>query len=75
MNSVPASVTPGKRLPDAAAAMRALLDSVRALTGDDAYERYLVRHQSTHPEAPALSPADFYTSEVERRYSGVARCC
>ncbi|NBT06800.1 MAG: putative selenoprotein, partial [Betaproteobacteria bacterium] len=37
-------------------ALRALLDSVRQLTGDDAYERYLSRHQALHPERPALSP-------------------
>lgn len=55
--------------------LRALLDTVRALTGDDAYERYLVRHHGLHPDLPALSPAEFYASEVERRYSGVARCC
>jgi len=48
---------------------------LRALTGDDAYERYLVRHHALHPDQPALSPADFYASEIERRYSGVARCC
>ncbi len=58
-----------------AAALRALLDTVRALTGDDAYERYLARHRSVHSEVPALSPADFYASEIERRYSGVSRCC
>jgi uncharacterized short protein YbdD (DUF466 family) len=57
------------------ASLRALLDTVRALTGDDAYERYLERHLAVHPELPALSPAAFYASEVERRYSGVARCC
>jgi uncharacterized short protein YbdD (DUF466 family) len=56
-------------------ALRALLDSVRQLTGDDAYERYLSRHQVIHPERPALSPAAFYAAEVERRYSGVTRCC
>ncbi|MBU3693794.1 MAG: YbdD/YjiX family protein [Rhodocyclaceae bacterium] len=55
--------------------MRALLDTVRALTGDDAYERYLARHQALHPQLPALSPADFYASEIERRYNGVTRCC
>ncbi len=57
------------------ASLKALLDTVRALTGDDAYERYLERHRAVHPELPALSPAAFYASEVERRYSGVARCC
>ena len=56
-------------------ALRAVLDSIRALTGDDAYERYLARHNALHPDLPALSPAAFYASEIERRYSGVSRCC
>lgn len=59
----------------AAARLRALIATVRALTGDDAYERYLSRHRARHPELPVLSPSDFYASEIERRYSGVARCC
>jgi len=59
----------------AASRLRALLATVRALAGDDAYERYLERHLAKHPELPAMSPSDFYASEVERRYSGVARCC
>lgn len=57
------------------AALRAVLDSIRALTGDDAYERYLQRHRTRHPDVPALSPAAFYASEIERRYSGITRCC
>ncbi len=57
------------------ATLQALLDTVRALTGDDAYERYLTRHRALHPDLVALSPADFYASEIERRYSGVSRCC
>jgi len=56
-------------------ALQALLDTVRALTGDDAYERYLIRHRALHPDVAALSPAEFYASEIERRYSGVSRCC
>ena len=35
------------------ATLQALLDTVRALTGDDAYERYLTRHRALHPEVSA----------------------
>ncbi len=73
-----AAVTPDRPEPvpgGSAGRLRALLDSIRALTGDDAYERYLQRHQATHPEQAVLSPAEFYAAEIERRYSGVTRCC
>ncbi len=66
---------PGSDGGSTAARLRALIATVRALTGDDAYERYLSRHCARHPELPVLSPSDFYASEIERRYSGVARCC
>ena len=73
MSGVPTD--PGIDGGSAAARLRALIATVRALTGDDAYERYLSRHRAQHPELPALTPSDFYASEIERRYSGVVRCC
>ncbi len=47
---------------------------LRALSGDDAYERYLTHHARAHP-GPALSRKDFYRQREERKWSGVSRCC
>jgi uncharacterized short protein YbdD (DUF466 family) len=47
---------------------------LRALSGDDAYERYLTHHARAHA-GPALSRGDFYREREERKWSGVRRCC
>ena len=48
-------------------------DYLRAVMGDQAYERYLevAKRTGTRP----LSAEDFYLDSVKRRYSTVSRCC
>jgi uncharacterized short protein YbdD (DUF466 family) len=48
---------------------------LREMSGDDAYERYLVHHQATHPEQPALSRRAFFRLQQEHRFEGINRCC
>lgn len=43
--------------------------------GDLAYHRYLAHQRAVHPEAEPLSRQAFYLQAVERRYTGVNRCC
>jgi len=59
----------------AAHGMRTLWGWLRALSGDDAYERYLTRHGRQHPGACPLTRRDFYLEEQRRKWSGVSRCC
>jgi uncharacterized short protein YbdD (DUF466 family) len=47
---------------------------LRAVSGDDAYERYLTHHARTHP-GPAMSRRAFYEEREKRKWSGVSRCC
>lgn len=47
---------------------------LRALSGDDAYERYLTHHARAHAGAP-LSRRAFYAQREERKWSGISRCC
>jgi uncharacterized short protein YbdD (DUF466 family) len=49
--------------------------TLRALLGDDAYERYLAHVRSRHPDRVPLGRGDFYRAELERRWSQVSRCC
>lgn len=46
---------------------------VRAVMGDQAYERYV--EVAKRRGATPLSAADFYVDSVKRRYSTVSRCC
>ena len=47
---------------------------LRALSGDDAYERYLKHHARAHA-GPPLSRRAFYEEREARKWSGVSRCC
>ncbi|MBS0364740.1 MAG: YbdD/YjiX family protein [Proteobacteria bacterium] len=49
--------------------------ALRTLSGDDAFERYLLHHQHCHPGTAALGRREFYLQEQRRKWSGVSRCC
>lgn len=50
--------------------------ALRAITGDDAYERYLAHQSREHPGERPLDRRSFYVREQERRFSGgPTRCC
>ncbi|MGZ8250226.1 CstA-like transporter-associated (seleno)protein [Methylomagnum sp.] len=51
--------------------------ALRAITGDDAYERYLAHWHARHVSEGGLplSRKAFYEAETQRRWSGVKRCC
>ena len=48
---------------------------LKALSGDDAYERYVSHHLAHHGAAPTLTRREFYTQELQRKWSGINRCC
>jgi uncharacterized short protein YbdD (DUF466 family) len=48
---------------------------LRTLSNDDAYERYLAHHRSSHADRAPLSRRAFYLSEQQRKWTGVSRCC
>ena len=47
---------------------------LRAVSGDDAYDRYLTHHARAH-QGPPLSRPAFYREREERKWSGITRCC
>jgi len=53
----------------------ALWRAVRAVSGDDAYERYAAHERSHHPEREPMDRRTFYVTEQQRRFSGPTRCC
>ena len=48
---------------------------LRAVSGDDAYERYLAHHAVHHALEPTLSRKDFFTDRQRQKWTGVSRCC
>jgi uncharacterized short protein YbdD (DUF466 family) len=57
------------------AAWRVCWRALRALSGDDAYERYLEHRAAAHPETPLLSRRQFYVDEQRRKWGSINRCC
>jgi uncharacterized short protein YbdD (DUF466 family) len=56
--------------------LRLLWRTVRRLSGDDAYERYLAHHAAHHSDGePPLSRAEFFKQWQDGKWKGVKRCC
>ena len=48
---------------------------LRALSGDDAYERFRAHQAAHHPHEPPPTRRAFYEERERRKWSGVTRCC
>jgi uncharacterized short protein YbdD (DUF466 family) len=51
---------------------------LRRLSGDDAYEHYLVRYALKHSgnvAHPPLSKAEFFKQWQDEKWKGIKRCC
>jgi uncharacterized short protein YbdD (DUF466 family) len=54
-----------------------IIKFLRQLSGDDAYERYLIHWQQHHAasnEEPQSRKA-FFQARLEQKWNGVKRCC
>jgi uncharacterized short protein YbdD (DUF466 family) len=58
-------------------AAQRLWRALRAVTGDDAYERYLAHWRDHHRGDPAapLDRGAFFREEQRRKWDGIRRCC
>ena len=58
--------------------LKLLWQTIRRLSGDDAYEQYLLHfahHQKEHPHAEPLSQEEFFKQWQDKKWIGVKRCC
>ena len=56
--------------------LRRLWRTLRAASGDDAYERYLEHWHAHHSdEGEPLDRRAFFKAEQERKWNGIKRCC
>lgn len=62
----------GKNLPHW---LRSRWADVRALSGDDAYERYCSHRREHHANEPLLDRRAFYVQHQQAKWSGINRCC
>ena len=61
----------GRTLPP----LRRCWRAIRRLSGDDAYERYLVHHAACHPGSAPLSPREYFVRLQLQKWNGIKRCC
>jgi len=58
------------------ATLQRLWRALRAVSGDDAYERYLAHWRAHHAGAgEPLDRSAFFKAEQERKWNGIKRCC
>lgn len=55
--------------------LRNTWNALRALSGDDAYERYLKHLRERHPEQTPHTRRSFYLERQRDKWQGVSRCC
>jgi uncharacterized short protein YbdD (DUF466 family) len=48
---------------------------LRAVSGDDAYERYLAHHAAKHADQPLMTRKAFFAERQRQKWTGVTRCC
>ena len=56
-------------------AWRRFWAGLRAVTGDDAYDRYIAHCRASHPGRVLPDRGAFYRAELDRRWRNVNRCC
>ncbi|RFC33448.1 MAG: Uncharacterized short protein YbdD, DUF466 family [Candidatus Nitrotoga sp. SPKER] len=49
--------------------------TIRELSGDDAYERYITQHTTNYPDTPPLTRKDFFLCQQQQKWRGIQRCC
>ena len=54
---------------------RSFWHSIRELSGDDGYERYLAHHAATHHDILPLSRSAWFASQLQQKWTGIKRCC
>ena len=55
--------------------LRHCWQTIRQLSGDDAYERYLAHHSTCRAETAPLSRKEFFQHKQQQTWSGIKRCC
>lgn len=62
--------------------VKCLWKTIRRLSGDDAYEQYLLHYQQHHVDSETadnqsvpLSREEFFKQWQDKKWTGVKRCC
>jgi uncharacterized short protein YbdD (DUF466 family) len=48
---------------------------LKEISGENAYDRYMMVHMATHPEKPPLSRGEFYRHRQDEKYNNPGSRC
>jgi uncharacterized short protein YbdD (DUF466 family) len=57
------------------ALLRLCWRTLRELSGDDGFDRYLSLHAVAHPDTTPLSRSAWFAHEQQQKWTGIKRCC
>jgi len=55
--------------------LRDLWRTIRRLSGDDGYERYLAHCTVDHPDIQPMTRGAWFAYQQQQKWSGIKRCC
>ena len=55
--------------------LRAIWEYLKEISGENAYDRYLAVHTSTHPEKRAMTRGEFYHARQDEKYNNPGGRC
>lgn len=55
--------------------IKSVYEFIRRLSGDDLYDLYLKSHKKCSKKHKLMSKKIFYQATIEKKWSGLKRCC
>jgi len=56
-------------------AIKSFYEFIRRLSGDDLYDLYLQNHKQCSKKHKLMTKKKFYQATLDRKWSGIKRCC
>jgi len=56
-------------------AIKSFYEIIRRLSGDDLYDLYLENHKQCSKKHKLMTKEKFYQATLNRKWSGIKRCC
>jgi uncharacterized short protein YbdD (DUF466 family) len=62
-------------MPELLRPLRYAWEYLREISGENAYDRYLAVHASTHPDRPPMGRGEFYRQRQDEKYGDPGSRC
>ena len=56
-------------------AIKLMYAFLRRLSGDDLYDLYVLNHKQCLKKCKLMSKKNFYQATLDKKWSGIKRCC